>query len=252
MKAIAQVESWCLAPCPLVLEQGDVHVWRAQLDLSPAELARLRQILTAEELSQAERFRFAVHRDRFVAGRAVLREILGRYKGTHPRRLSFRYSDCGKPCLQEEPAAGIHFNLAHADGVGLFAFARGREVGVDVERLQHVPHAELIAARHFSAAEKEAFRRVVPDLREEAFLTCWTLKEALVKGLGCGLSAALDKIDVGLTPAGSWRLLEASHGLISGERWLLRSLQLSPGFVGALAVEGEGLKLVCWEWTAPM
>src|SRR3712207_7045713 len=50
-----------------------------------------RSLLSADELERAGRFHFRKDRDRFVAGRGALREILGRYAGVAPQRLRFRY-----------------------------------------------------------------------------------------------------------------------------------------------------------------
>jgi len=53
-----------------------VHVWAASLDVDPESLANLLAVLAPDELERAERFHFTIHRNRFVAGRGLLRHLL--------------------------------------------------------------------------------------------------------------------------------------------------------------------------------
>jgi len=61
----------------------------------------------------------------------------------------------GKPSLAEDEG-GLRFNLAHSEGAALYAFARGREVGVDVELWRDDSASMDVARRFFSAAEVRA------------------------------------------------------------------------------------------------
>src|SRR5262245_47390432 len=81
------------------LPDQEIHVWRASLELETARIEALRRTLTGDELTRAERFRFPVHRARFIAARGALREILGGYLGVEPTRLRFSYNLWGKPFL---------------------------------------------------------------------------------------------------------------------------------------------------------
>ncbi len=65
-----------------------------------------------------------------------------------PRALQFAYRALGKPSV---PTMYVRFNLSHAGDLAPFAFARDCELRVDVERERHVPEAENIVERFFSA-----------------------------------------------------------------------------------------------------
>ena len=65
----------------------------------------------------------------------------------------------------------LRFNLAHADGLALLAVTRGREIGVDLERVRPDLATEEIAHRFFSAAENASLRALPEDVRPEAFST---------------------------------------------------------------------------------
>jgi 4'-phosphopantetheinyl transferase len=89
--------SCSLPPRRMSVTANQVHVWHAPLDISPSEVAGLEETLALDELSRAARFRHATDRQRFVACRGMLREILSRYTGESPGELEFCYGPHGKP-----------------------------------------------------------------------------------------------------------------------------------------------------------
>lgn len=230
-------------------EDADVHVLSASLDV-PVDLRRpLWASLSPDERARAERFRFAVHRDRFVVARALLREILGVFLGVAPGRLAFDYGARGKPSLARPFAAeDLRFNLSHADGLALYAITRGREVGVDVEPVRPLPDAERIAARFFSAREQAALRSLAAPERAEAFFACWTRKEAFLKATGDGLSRPLDAFDVSVLPGLPARLERVEGEPHEAGRWSLAEVRPDLGYMGAVAVAGGRACLSCREW----
>jgi medium-chain acyl-[acyl-carrier-protein] hydrolase len=243
--------TWEPAAEPPALGEGGVHVWRVRLDQPEKCRSELRRLLSADEEVRARRFHFRRDRDRFVVCRGALRTLLGRYLAHDPRRLRFAYGAHGKPALAAGGAAGrLSFNVAHSDGLALVAVTRGREVGVDLERVRPGLAAEEIAARYFSPREFEALRALPRSLRPEAFFHCWTRKEAYLKATGAGVARALDRFDVTLRPGDPAALLENRDDPAEARRWSLRELVPGPGFVGALAVEGRPGRLWCGDWGA--
>ena len=141
--------------------------------------------------------------------------------------------------------------MSHADGVALYAVTRGRDVGVDIERIRADMASERIAARFFSPREVAALRALRPDRQGEAFFTCWTRKEAYVKARGAGITAGLDQFDVSLAPDEPAAILANREASEAHRRWSLHHLTPGPGYVGAVAVEGDGHTLTCWQWPEP-
>jgi len=230
-------------------ENAEVHVLSASLDLPPSQRGRLWASLSPDERARAERFRFDIHRDRFIVARALLREILGALLGVAARRLAFDYSARGKPSLARPFAAeDLRFNLSHADGLALYAIARGREVGVDVERVRPLPDAEHIAARFFSPREQAALRSLPAVERAAGFFACWTRKEAFLKATGDGLARRLDAFDVSVVPGLPARLERVEGDPREAGRWSLAEVRPAPGYVGAVAVAADRTCLPCREW----
>lgn len=242
---------WLSPPGRLGLARSAVHVWRAGLDQSPSQADGFLNTLDDDELSRADRFYFSRDRERFIVARGVLRAILGRYLNRVPESLGFDYNIHGKPALASESDADtIHFNLSHSHGTALYAFARGREIGVDLEFIRCDLEAEQIAERFFSHREISTLRALPQSLRKYAFFLCWTRKEAYIKARGDGLSMPLDQFDVSLIPGEPAALLSTQPDTDDALRWSLRNLIPASGYAAALATKGRDWTLFCWQWPA--
>jgi 4'-phosphopantetheinyl transferase len=223
------------------LPAGEVHVWRASLERSPQTVARMRGLLAADEQSRADRFRFERDRSRYVVGRALLRELLGRYLATAPEALEFEYGEFDKPAL----SSGPWFNLSHSGSIALYAFSGESEIGVDVE-LDDADFAHgRVAERFFSPSEVGVLQALPADAQPRAFLTCWTRKEAFIKARGDGLSLALDSFDVTLSPDVPAALVRTAWCSEEPGQWSMEDLSDSrAGYVAAVAMRGNGWHVV--------
>ena len=193
------------------------------------------QCLIEDERIRAERFNFRRDRKRFIVGRGVLRMILGRYLHIEPNRVQFSYGPHGKPYLADGDGA-LQFNLARSHELALYAFTRGREIGVDIEYFRALTDAEQIADSFFSPRENAILQALPASQRQQAFYNCWTRKEAYIKAIGKGLAQPLDQFDVSLAPGESTRLLKVEGSPEEGSRWSLYSLTPVAGYVAAVAV----------------
>jgi 4'-phosphopantetheinyl transferase len=207
----------------LELGQGDVEIWQAALDeQEPDVIAFLQTLLSPDETERAGQFFFERERRRFIVGRGVLRMILGRYVGRAPEELAFVYGLNGKPALD---GSSVRFNVAHSEGVALYAFTRAGDVGIDVEHIRPMPDWETVAELSFAPPELNRLRAVPEAERPLEFFRAWTRQEAVLKALGVGLSGAA-------------RQLAATR-----EGFNVYPLEPAPGFVGALAIGPDG------QWT---
>jgi 4'-phosphopantetheinyl transferase len=241
--------AWAAPPEQLSLSDDEVHVWRAQLaPVSPSQLQNLRSLLAPDEIGRAERFHFEHDRASFIIARATLRAILSAYLQLHPSRLRFGYNAYGKPSLDNDEArSGLRFNLAHSRDVALYAFARKREIGIDVEYMRAGSATDEMIDEVFPSAEIAMLRKLSPQQRAEAFFNCWTLKEAYIKARGEGLSFPLKRFDVSFA-SGEQRAALTVHGAAAeSERWALQTLRPGDAYAAAIAVEGHDWNLRCWQ-----
>jgi 4'-phosphopantetheinyl transferase len=238
------------APLGLLrLADNEVHVWRAGLQMPASIVEHLQHVLVQEELERARGFYFEKDRFNWIVAHSLLRSILGQYLTCDPRSLRFTTNSYGKPLLVS-PVAGkrLHFNLSHSGDLALYAFAYEREVGVDVEQMRAGIDYRELATRYFSVRECAALEALSADLQQEAFFLCWSRKEAYIKARGEGLSLPLDQFDVSLVPGEPPRLLGSREEPGVVEYWSLYALSPGSGYSGALAIEGSGWQLRCWQW----
>jgi 4'-phosphopantetheinyl transferase len=246
------VPPWRTPPETLVLGCDEVHVWQATLDQNPSQMQSFLHNLAADEQTRAERFYFQRDREHFIAARGVLRAILGGYLNRAPECLSFCYSSYGKPSLAGESGENaLRFNVAHSHGVALYAVTRGREVGIDLERIRFDLAVAEIAERFFSRREVAMLRALPTEAQRQAFFRCWTRKEAYIKARGEGLSLPLDQFDVSLAPGEPAAVLGTQPDPSEASRWSLQEVIPVPGYAAALAVAGHGWRLTCWQWENP-
>lgn len=244
--------SWLSPPQPLPLRPGEVHVWRAWLECPAEQRALLADSLSTAERDRAGRFHSEADRDRFVVARGGLRAILGHYLGVAAAEIHLSYGPHGKPHLaQSAHGLDLRFNLAHSHNLALYAFTAGCDLGVDLEAIRPLADADDIAARFFSARERAAYLALPAAERLEAFYRGWVRKEAYLKALGDGLARPLAGFSVSLGPGEPARLLEVEGDPAETERWSLAALDPAPGYAAALAVEGQPLRLVCWQFGLP-
>jgi len=234
----------------LELSIDDIHIWRADLDLTIISIQKLNETLSIDEKGKAERFRFEKDKRRFIAGRGILRTILGCYLNVNPSRVQFCYGKNGKPELADTFGNGtVLFNMSDSDGLALYAFARELEIGVDIERIRDIPEMEQIAERFFSLKENEILRSLPESKKKEAFFNCWTLKEAMIKAIGDGLSYPLDSFDVSTALGGQRELLRTQGESREESKWSVQLLEIGPGLAAAFALWGECRRVHCLQWS---
>lgn len=220
LKSFASVEFKNGALTPVVVPgiPSGIYAWRVSLDLIEPDLERLSLSLSADERTRAQRFHFLRDRSRFVAGRAILRALLGDCLDRDPASLEFVYGPMSKPLLASEFAGSMHFNLSHSDGVAVYALSADYELGVDVERIRPVPEAESILRTHFPAGTVERWQRLPLEQRMESFYQSWVQLEAIAKREGCGL-AGLEDSPERFAEAGSFIQFIPAPGYVGALAW---------------------------------
>ncbi len=153
-----------------------------------------REEIAFESLHPDERRRWGrfVHtgaRRRFALCRAAIRAILCERLGCLNSELTFGEGVHEKPfALVNGSPAPVSFNLSHGGNHGLVALADEGRVGVDVEERTHRRDFDRLIEAAFGENEQRALRGVCGDGMIQLFFRLWTIKEALIKGLGTGLS----------------------------------------------------------------
>jgi 4'-phosphopantetheinyl transferase len=220
--------------CP-PLEVNELHLWRVCLSDLATKVSQLRLLLSEEEQARGDRYIRSADGVRFMVGRAVLRLILAQYLGLKPGEIVITIAEFGKPYVSKSININdLTFNLSHSGEMCLLAVSRGREIGVDVERLRDDVAVEDLATRYFSNEEIAELRALPNALRRLGFFLCWTRKEAYVKAKPLGLQIPLDQFSVSLTPGQPAEIQGTEAG-----GWTIMSLEPGPGYVAAVVSGGS-------------
>lgn len=217
------------------LDRGALHVWRASVDVDPPAAEALGRCLSEDERVRAARRRHEVDRLRYVTARGVLRSLLAGYMKCEPGDPRITYGPQGKPLLADPRSDALSFNVTHSGPLAIYAFARGAEVGIDIERVRRVAHADRIAARIFPERELASWRALTPEEKLEGFFARWTRVEAVAKLHGGGVW---------------WLVRHGGRGTALGELSVI-DITAPPGFRAAAAVGGPVESVVELDYPHP-
>jgi 4'-phosphopantetheinyl transferase len=223
-------EKFPSAPESYAMHAGEVHVWKVVLASTNAAIEPHRGLLSAAERERAGRFTFELEQARFTSCRASLRVLLGRYTGVPPDKIVFRYEPHGKPALTA--VSGWQFNVSHSRGLAAIAISRYDPLGIDIELIDpQFPRAE-VAPDILASDEISDLDALPPGEQPGYFFQLWTLKEAMLKAAGSGLSLDPRELRIRLDA-------ELNPEIISAPDFIHASLHtftLEPGYAASLAV----------------
>ena len=226
---------------PVPRGAGRVVVVSFKTVVAPDVADRMLALLDPGEQERWNRFQSAKAKDEFLAGRSLLRRILGHATGSRPERLVFHYNAKGRP---ELAGGGLAFNLSHSHGLGLLAVTESGRVGVDLERVRPVSDLPGLARRYFTPGEVGDIEAVDTSCRLDVFYQLWTRKEAFIKAHGEGVAYGLDRVQVTSGVDVPPRFL----GLADGDdpaAWSLSHLDPAAEFHGALAMDSPLAEMTC-------
>ena len=187
------IQSWIRPICRI----GEVSV--VHIGLAPDETRERHAVswLHEQELQRWQRYQVDRARREFALCRSALRYLLCQQLGCDNSELSIAVADHGKPyaLLYGKPVS-IRFNVSHSDPHGLITITEGARVGVDVEAGLRKRDFDGISEMVFGPNERAEILSARGAKKAKLFFRYWTLKEALLKALGTGLSTDLTKIEL--------------------------------------------------------
>ncbi|UOD51092.1 4'-phosphopantetheinyl transferase family protein [Orrella daihaiensis] len=199
--------------------------------LDEAETARLARLINPE------------HRHAFLVSHGLTRRLLSKVLGCNPSDICFGVTGRQKPVLSHPfNAKAVHFNLAHTQGLTVLAIGP-EPMGIDTEWLNRTTKAGL-AKRYFTQAEQRDIDYQPPELRQQRFLTYWTLKEAFLKAQAWGIADSLTGFEFELSPPGATlperiRLRVRDARLTPTLPWRFHHWRIEPEHLISLAVSTQ-------------
>lgn len=221
------------------LKQSDVPVWVVDAAALAGQHAQLSALLNDDDLKRLQRYTNQAARDMFLASRAALRLLLGRYLGLQPQQVSIATHDHGKPFLPEYPH--LHFNISHSRTLALIAFALA-PVGVDVEYLPRSVDFAAVMRRFFSEEERADWSANSVPSQQHAFFRGWTRKEAILKATGEGI-AGLGHTRISFKPEHPRALIARQNDPEQPGKWFFCDFCPAPDYQAAVALQASSLQL---------
>ena len=143
-------------------------------------------LLSEQRREQCLRFKYELGRKTCAAAYLLLCEGLSKEYGIREAPV-FEYGEHGKPYIAGRP--NIHFNMSHCKQAAICVIS-DKPVGVDVESIR--PSKASLISYTMNEKEQEIIRNAKnPDLE---FTRLWTMKEALLKLSGEGITNQLKDV----------------------------------------------------------
>ncbi len=181
------------------LEQ-EVHVWCIVLSQYSESIAVLKSILSEQELRKCNHFKNRCDKDKCIIRYGLLRNILSTYLNIYPKKIKLNLKKYEKPSiLFDNRNIDMRFNMAYSMNRVIYAITLKRNIGVDIERIEDEINIDEIISNYYTKNEKDKIYKHLPKERPYEFFKIWTIKEALLKAFGLGISdqiAKLDTIDI--------------------------------------------------------
>lgn len=154
---------------------ADVNAWdqgaaaRHAAWLGPGERARCARFVRAERRCQ------------FIAGRTLLRLMLGRLLEVAPATIELAERPGQAPSLLSATNMPVGFSITHSGRWVACAASSASAVGLDIERVDNTRDVLALAEQAFGAAGVQALRACKPAVRNAVFYRMWCAHEAAIK-----------------------------------------------------------------------
>lgn len=176
----------------LTLTTNEIHLWSVdpQTIQQPELLRAYSQMLSADETTKQQRFRFEKDRHSALITRAFVRDLLSHYADVSPADWLFVKGEKDKPEIVNPPLP-LRFNISHTNNLIICAVMLNDDIGCDVENTQRTSDVLSIAKYSFSDVEVNDLLMQPTTQQTSRFFDYWTLKESYIKAWGLGLSIPL-------------------------------------------------------------
>lgn len=216
--------------------------------LSAQAFKELASVCSGAELARSKKFVFAHDARAYLAAHGLLRHALSDAQPcVEPDEWTFTASPNGRPELGVERASNLRFNLSHCATRVNCIICPELDCGIDVEpagRRQSLGKNDL----HFLGPSERAWLATQTEqAQHESLMRFWTLKEALAKAVGLGLTLPFGELEFELEPTA---VLTSAPAAGLGP-WCLHQAVTADGHVESLAVRtADPINLVRREWAA--
>ncbi len=211
------------------IKKGELHVWRYKVKEEDYIAEKNNPVLSSKEKERAGRFINQTDSLRYICNHRFMRKVLSGYLNIEPDKISYEYGPFGKPYINHD----INFNISYRNKYGLLAISTGSEVGIDMEQEREIDDILSFVSLYFSGNERAVILKEKNNNQINRMFFFWTLKEALTKAQGKGVSSDFGEIDL----ADSF--CEQPFNFVNDNNHLyeLRNIRLKEEYLAAVAMQ---------------
>jgi 4'-phosphopantetheinyl transferase len=158
-------------------------------DIDGFDLESALPLLSEQRRKQVLRFKYELGRKTCAMAYILLRRALHEEYGIDEAPM-FEYGEHGKPYIVGHP--DIHFNVSHCRQAVVCAVS-DQPVGIDVESIREYKDSLV----HYTMNEEEVSQIEHAERPDVEFIRLWTMKEAVLKLSGDGISNDLKTVLTG-------------------------------------------------------
>jgi len=217
-----------------------IVVWVTRVSLNENVLPDLEPLLDARERERADRFRFAEDRARFVLGRALVRNLLGRCLDRPAKAIELTLADLNRPVFDVDET--IQFSITHTHDLVAVAATCNARVGIDLEFIQSTVDLVELAERILSEEDLATFEAFSPEEKLAAFFRVWTRKESYLKARGEGIAEGLRLVSVSFGPEVESSLADARDER-AAVSWKQHLLPAPNDYTGSVACDDSSRRV---------
>lgn len=156
----------------------------------------------------------------YLASGKLIPQILSSYRQFEKGELAFL--DSGKPVVNfpsqastGSPADVLYCSASHSADIGVYTLSLSGGIGIDIEKMRQRRSMEGIYINYFHPEEQLELEGLHGNVKTERFFQLWTLKEALGKVTGKGISGDFRNFSfrsLNLEAVGRWQTIDALPG----------------------------------------
>ena len=159
-----------------------IEIYRIDLEnIEFEECSCFFKTLNMEEQCRASRMLYSASQ-KFIVCRAICKQIIG--EKLNIENINFDYLTHGKPYIKN--CENFFFNISHSNNIGIIGISEKSSIGVDIEFVDNGCKFKELMDEFMFSHEK---RWVLETESIYRFFMLWTMKEAILKQSGEGISS---------------------------------------------------------------
>ena len=183
------------------------------------------QQLPEDIQERIRRYRKEENKYQLMIGRLLLKDGMLQLGYRDFRLTDLYYNEYNCPLWSND----ILFNIAHSGNVVACAFSDELKIGLDIEKIRE------LNLNNFDYILNELDHQNIEKAinRYEAFFKIWTIKEAVTKALGKGLSIDVQQI-----------YIYAEYAVLEETKWYYQSFSFEEGYAAHLVMDENKLATI--------